>query len=109
MDNKFINIYRALHTETQKVHFFVGRYDEGTEKYIALSQNTNRKHVIGSHAEFSTFAEAVQYKGYDDYDVAAQSALNKYTWSKIKQGAWDKNLGEGYEPWAPGRRGRRRE
>ena len=113
MDNSGVNVYRALHEETGEVHYFVGTYDEERGKYMAPPQSSSAKNVIGTQnekTEFDTFADAMQYRGYIDYKTESQSARIKYGGvSKIMRGAWGKDLGDGYAPYKPGRRGRRKQ
>ena len=108
------NLYRAKLAETGEIHFFVGTYDERTGEYVSPDPQTYA-HVIGdrnSVTRFSTFAEAMDYLGYKDYNVASQAAFNRYGgkeggYSKVVGSGWDQNLGEGYVPWIAQRRGRR--
>lgn len=113
------NIYRARHVESEEIHYFVGEYDYERQVYTAPVSDREYKHVLGEDKdapkEFATFAEAMQYKGYSNYTIAARSAFIKYGgpinngYSQCIPSGWDKNLGEGYEPWTSSRRIRKRQ
>ena len=104
-----VNVYRALHLGSGEVHYFVGHYDEEKGLYIP-PRVAPKKKVIGHEnrpSSFSTFSEAIAYKGYTDYKVASQAAYFKYERSVLSPGGWNKKLGEGYTPWFPKRKGRK--
>lgn len=102
-EGKRCNLYRAIHSETGEVHFFLGHYDESTQEYIMHRTGEPEKHVIGeSRPErkgFATFAEAIQYKGYTSYMLASQAAAVRYGYSRVSPSEWGENLGVGYAPW----------
>lgn len=108
VDNIPKNIFRGIHKPTGEIRFFVGSYDP--QIGYSLPPPHHYEKVTGRYNEqkrFSTLAEAIEYKGYTDYAVAAQMALSYYKTSRIVPKGWDADLGDDYVPWHPKWRGRR--
>ena len=99
------NIFRGIDNLTGETHYFVGSYDEESGTY-RVPMPRKHKTVMGTYIDekiFPTLEEAISYKGYTDYAVAAQAALSYYNVSRIAPKGWDKNLGSKYSPWFPKR------
>ena len=96
------NLFRAKHNETGEIHFFVGRFDKERNQFVVERFKKPRwvsgDHYV-SHQYFDTFADAVQYRCYIKYGVAAQIALTRYGYSHISPSGWGEQLGDGYSPW----------
>ena len=100
-EKSVINIYRGIHKDSGDIHYFVGTFEGGG--YIQPPPKAKQRVIGNSQNEqkwFRTLSDALSYKGYSTYNMAAAVAGNKWGYSKVSPDGWDVALGEDYLPWA---------